>query len=370
MTFYRLSDLLPEKRLIQLILVLPVIYLLFISSSGYQDYNEKNSWTVVIDPGHGGKDPGALGRISKEKDIVLGVGLKLGNYIERNFDDVEVIYTRKTDEFIELDRRAEIANKAKADLFISLHANSWENRNIAGSETYAMGLHTDARNLEVAMKENAVITFEENYTTKYEGYDPESPESFIVFSLMQNTFLEQSLQFASYVQTQFRDRAKRIDRGIKQAGFIVLWRTTMPSVLIEIGYISNSNEEKYMISDTGQDYIASAVFRAFREYKNAIERKSDFSQAALDTTRIHFMVQISASKRPIPAESEYFKDLDDVKEFKTDKLYKYAVGNEYSYDEIMKYIQIIKTSFPDAFIIAVRNEKIIPLREALNEINE
>jgi N-acetylmuramoyl-L-alanine amidase len=251
-----------------------------------------------------------------------------------------------------------------------LHANYWKNRNISGSETYAMGLHTDARNLEVAMKENAVITFEENYTTKYEGYDPESPESFIVFSLMQNTFLEQSLEFASYVQTQFRDRAKRIDRGVKQAGFIVLWRTTMPSVLIEMGYISNSDEEKYLISDQGQDYIASAIFRAFREYKSAIERKSTFTQAASDTTRIRFMVQISASKKPIPPESDHFKGLADVKEFKTEKLYKYAVGSEYSYDEIVKYIQIIKTSFPDAFIIAVRNKKIIPIQEALNEINK
>jgi N-acetylmuramoyl-L-alanine amidase len=325
---------------------------------------------VVIDPGHGGKDPGALGKISREKDIVLGLGLKLGNYISENFSDVEVIYTRTADEFVELHRRAEIANKAKADLFISLHANSWKNRNILGSETYVMGLHTDEKNLEVAMKENAVITFEEDYTTKYEGYDPDSPESFIIFSLVQNTYLEQSLNFAAFVQDQFRERAKRIDRGVKQAGFLVLWNTTMPSVLVEIGFISNASEEAYLRSESGQDYIASAIYRAFRDYKIAVENKSDFSRSTRNTSRVQFMVQIMASKKPIPLDSEHFSGFKEVKEFKSNDIYKYAVGSEFSYDEIMKYIQRVKTRFSDSFIIAVENGKIIPLNEALKKIYE
>ncbi len=370
MTFYNISALFLQKRLITLFLVLCGVYLSVTGASGAQSQDTKRVWKVVIDPGHGGKDPGALGKISREKDIVLGVGLKLGNYISENFNDVEVIYTRTTDRFVELNRRAEIANKAKADLFISLHANSWKNRNILGSETYVMGLHTDEKNLAVAMKENAVITFEEDYTTKYEGYDPDSPESFIIFSLVQNTYLEQSLDFASFVQNQFRERAKRIDRGVKQAGFLVLWNTTMPSVLVEIGFISNAAEETYLLSEAGQNYIASAIFRAFRDYKIAVENRSDFSKIPAETSSVCFMVQVMASRKPIPLDSEHFKGFEHVKEFKTGGMYKYAVGNESRYDEIMQYIQKVKIRYGDSFIIAVENDKIIPLNEALKKINE
>jgi len=214
MTYHNIYAFFIQKRVIASFLVLCACNLLLAESIREQSEDPKKIWKVVIDPGHGGKDPGALGTTSKEKDIVLSVALKLGNYISENFEDVEVLYTRKSDEFIELYKRADIANKAKADLFISLHTNSWKTTKPVGSETYVMGLHTDEKNLAVAMKENAVITFEEDYTTKYEGYDPKSPESFIIFSLMQNTYLEQSLNFASHVQTQFKDRAKRIDRGV------------------------------------------------------------------------------------------------------------------------------------------------------------
>ena len=335
-----------------------------------QSEDPKKVWKIVIDPGHGGKDPGAVGRTCKEKDIVLSVALKLGKIITENFDDVEVMYTRKTDQFIELYRRADIANKAKADLFISLHTNSWKSSNPVGSETYVMGLHTDEKNLAVAMKENAVITFEEDYTTKYEGYDPGSPESFIIFSLMQNTYLEQSLTFASHVQSQFRDRAKRIDRGVKQAGFIVLWNTTMPSVLVEIGFISNPKEESYLKSQNGQDYLASAIFRAFREYKLSIDSKSDFSRTESESSTIHFMVQIIASRKHIPLDSDHFSGFENVREFQTGNIFKYAVGDEFSYDEIMKYIQKVKYRYSDSFIIAVQNGKIMPLSEALKKINK
>jgi len=370
MTFSNISAIFLQKRLITVFLVLCGFYLSVAGEKMMQPEGMEKVWKVVIDPGHGGKDPGALGRISREKDIVLGVGLKLGKYISENFSDVEVIYTRSTDQFVELHRRADIANKAKADLFISLHANSWKNRNILGSETYVMGLHTDEKNLEVAMKENAVITFEEDYSTKYEGYDPESPESFIIFSLVQNTYLDQSLNFASFVQDQFRERAKRIDRGVKQAGFLVLWNTTMPSVLVEIGFISNTAEETYLLSDAGQDYIASAIFRAFRDYKISVENKSDFSRNPTENPAVHFMVQVMASRKPIPLDSDHFTGFEPVKEFQTKDMYKYAVGDESSYDEIMKYIQKVKPRYSDSFIIAVENGKIIPLNEALKKINQ
>jgi N-acetylmuramoyl-L-alanine amidase len=222
---------------------------------------------VVIDPGHGGKDPGAVGSQSMEKDIVLSIGLQLGAYIEENFDDVEVIYTRTRDEFVELSRRAQIANENKADLFISIHCNASPSSRAYGSETFVMGLHKSEENLKVAKLENASILYEEDYLETYGGYNPNSPESNIIFSLFQNTHLNQSLKMASLVQDQFRERARRVDRGVKQAGFIVLWKVTMPGVLVEAGFLSNAREEKYLMSEMGQAHIASAIFRAFRDYK-------------------------------------------------------------------------------------------------------
>ncbi|MFW6222671.1 MAG: N-acetylmuramoyl-L-alanine amidase family protein, partial [Bacteroidota bacterium] len=191
---------------------------------------------VVIDPGHGGKDPGASGKYSKEKDIVLQVSKKLGHYIQKYMDDVKVIYTRDKDVFVPLHERADIANKNNADLFISIHANAISTSSVYGVETFAMGLHKSESNLEVAKKENKVIELEDNYEEEYEGFDPSSAESYIIFSLMQNTYLSQSLEFASYVQNQFRERVNRNDRGVKQAGFLVLWRTNMPSILVELGF--------------------------------------------------------------------------------------------------------------------------------------
>ncbi|HQH40449.1 MAG TPA: N-acetylmuramoyl-L-alanine amidase, partial [Bacteroidales bacterium] len=194
---------------------------------------------VVIDAGHGGEDPGAIGRTAREKDITLPIALKVGQYITENFNNVEVIYTRKNDTFIPLFDRADIANKNNADLFVSIHVNANpKNREAEGTETYVMGLHTDEKNFEVAKKENSVIVLEKDYSIKYEGFDPSSPESYIIFSLMQNKYLEQSLTLAAMVQDEFREKALRCDRGVKQAGFLVLWRTSMPSILIETGFIS------------------------------------------------------------------------------------------------------------------------------------
>ncbi|MBE0668162.1 MAG: N-acetylmuramoyl-L-alanine amidase, partial [Bacteroidales bacterium] len=228
-------------------------------------------WTVVIDAGHGGKDPGSIGYSkTKEKDLNLKVAIKTGQTIKDNLKDVKVIYTRTDDTFLGLDERAEVANKNKADIFISIHANAWKDKRPYGAETFVLGQSMDDANLKVAMKENSVITFEEDYQTKYEGYDPNSVESFIIFSLMQNTYLKQSTEFASLIQYQFRDRVGRFDRGVKQAGLVVLWRSTMPSVLVELGFITHPEEEKFLLSESGQDYLASAIFRAFRDYKNSI----------------------------------------------------------------------------------------------------
>lgn len=227
--------------------------------------------TIVIDPGHGGKDPGTMGKKSKEKDVALKISLKLGAYIEKNYPNVKVIYTRKEDKYVALDERAEIANRNKAQLFICIHANSVPGAPAHGTETFVMGLHKDKGNFEVAKRENSVILMDENYEQRYEGFDPKSPESYILFTLSQSAYHESSLRFAQKVENQFKTKAGRVSRGVKQAGFLVLWRTAMPSVLIETGFLSQSKEESFLLSDEGQDMIASGIYRAFKEYKTEIE---------------------------------------------------------------------------------------------------
>ncbi len=342
---------------------------------------------VVLDAGHGGHDPGAIGLRSKEKDIVLGITLKLGEYIEKNIPDVKVIYTRTKDEFVELHERADIANRNHADLFISIHANWWTNPRIYGAETFTMGTSNDARNLQVAMKENSVITLEEDYTTNYEGFDPNSAESYIIFNLMQKTYTHQSVAFADLVQHQFRERARRNDRGVKQERFLVLWKTTMPSVLIETGYLTNAAEERYLMSKQGQEYLASAIFRAFRDYKRSIESKSgngsfasgnDRPETVLtqasdpgieEEDRIYYMVQVLTTTRQRALDDIAFADYGHVAEFRTNNLFKYAVGRSDSFQEISTLVPSVQESFPGAFVIAVKAGKIIPLSEARNQNN-
>lgn len=238
--------------------------------------------TVVIDPGHGGKDPGCHGSKYKEKDIALAVSLKLGHYIEENIKDVKVVYTRKTDVFVELQERAEIANRAKADLFICIHCNSACvrdkklrrdicNEEAHGSETYVMGIKNEKGKLDVAKTENSAILLEDNYVKKYNGFDPNSDESYIIMSMFTDVYLTQSLSFASKIQKQYGTRTGRVDKGVKRASLWVLWRTYMPSVLTEMGFLTNPEEEAFLGSTKGQDYIASGIFRAFREYKDEIE---------------------------------------------------------------------------------------------------
>jgi N-acetylmuramoyl-L-alanine amidase len=226
---------------------------------------------VVINAGHGGKDPGTHGKFSKEKDVVLKVALELETLIKKHLPEVEVILTRRSDKFMELHDIASVSNKSGADLFISIHCNSNPNKAIVGSETYVMGLTKSAGNLEVAKRENSVILLEEDHKTKYEGFDPNSTQSHILFSLYQNAYIQNSLNLAGRIETQFKNRVGRVSRGVKQAGFLVLWRTNMPSVLVELGFLSNQREEKDLNDELKQSYMASAIFRAFRDYKEELE---------------------------------------------------------------------------------------------------
>ncbi len=238
--------------------------------------------TVVIDAGHGGKDPGCHGSKYKEKDIALAVALKLGKYIEENMKDVKVVYTRKTDVFVELQERAMIANRAKADLFICIHCNSAcvhdkvKRKDVCrdevhGAETYVMGIKNEKGKLDVAKRENSAILLEDDYVKKYQGFDPNSDESYIIMSMFNDTYLNQSLAFASKAQKQYAGKAGRVDKGVKRASLWVLWRTYMPSVLTEIGYLTNAEEEQFLGSNKGQEYVASGLFRAFRDYKDDVE---------------------------------------------------------------------------------------------------
>lgn len=240
------------------------------SSSNYINTEFKVD-VVVIDAGHGGKDSGTRGKKILEKDVALKIALKVGHYIESNVPGVKVIYTRKTDTYISLDERANIANRANADLFICIHANSMPGGRALGTETYVMGLHKDESNFEVAKRENSVILMDKDYKERYEGFDPDSPESYILFSLTQSAYQESSLLFAQKVEDQFKHRVGRHSRGVKQAGFVVLWRTTMPSVLIETGFLSHPTEEQFLAQERGQDLIASGIYRAFKEYKSEVE---------------------------------------------------------------------------------------------------
>lgn len=230
-----------------------------------------HAFTIVIDAGHGGRDAGAIGFISKEKNINLSIALELGRLLEANMKDMKVVYTRKTDVFVDLDKRAQIANKNKADLFISIHTNSTASgRNgttVQGTETFTLGMHRAADNLEVAKRENSVITLESDYEEKYEGFDPKSSESYIIFELMQDEYMKQSVLLADMIQKQFASHAGRINKGVKQAGFLVLREVSMPSALIEVGFINNRAEEKFLNSKEGIAKMSRSIYNAIKKYK-------------------------------------------------------------------------------------------------------
>jgi N-acetylmuramoyl-L-alanine amidase len=344
---------------------------------------------VVVDAGHGGLDPGSLGKYSREKDLNLAVALLVGKMIGDSFPSVEVIYTRKKDIFVALEERTNIANKHNADLFISIHANSVrKNSSAKGSETFVMGTKRSADNMEVAKRENAVITYEEDYTSKYEGYDPNSSESFIMFSLMQNAHLDQSLQMAALVQEELGTYPIKVNRGVKQDLFLVLWRTAMPSILIEMGFVSNPEDEKILASKEGQAHIAKSIFRAFINYKIHYDRQLELSNNVVTvkapvaektepavikseptavnsaTGKPSYRVQIMASKTKLTVTSKEFKSFNDVKVIYFDNWYKYTTGNFDSLEEAQKYcIETVRKHIKDAFIICVENEKVVPLKK-------
>ncbi len=246
------------------------VVLLLCSSSKLEFRRDYKVRTVVIDAGHGGKDVGCNGKYSHESNVALSLALQVGKLIEQNMPDVKVIYTRKTDHFVELIDRAGIANKNNADLFISIHLNSGP-ETAYGTETYTMGIQKSQGNLLVAKRENAVVLQEDNYKENYNGFDPNSPQSHILFTLHQSAYIDNSLRFADKVENEFRSKVGRKSRGVKQAPFLVLWKSYMPSVLIECGFLTNPTEEKFLNDKAGQTYMASGIYRAFKEYKKDLE---------------------------------------------------------------------------------------------------
>ena len=375
---------------------------------------EAKDFVVVIDAGHGGHDPGAIGKISKEKNINLNVALKLGKQIQKNCPDVKVIYTRTRDVFIPLNRRAEIANDAKADLFISVHTNALaNNRTAKGASTWTLGLAKSDANLEVAKRENSVILYESDYKTRYAGFNPNSSESYIIFEFMQDKYMSQSVHLASLVQKQFHNTCRRIDRGVHQAGFLVLKASAMPSILIELGFISTPEEERYLNSEAGTTTLANGIFRAFLTYKREQEIRLNGSSrtvlpedtpqpeeeaketakttpetppkptgqngkpasrpaekaavAQTESSSLVFKVQVLTSVRPLAKNDKRLKGLKNVDYYKEGGLYKYTYGASSDYNKVLRTKRSITAKFKDAFIVAFKNGKKVNINTAIKE---
>ncbi|GAB1452308.1 N-acetylmuramoyl-L-alanine amidase [Draconibacterium sp.] len=360
--------------------------------------DDKHISVVVIDPGHGGKDFGASVGNAREKDIVLDLALRVGESIKANYPATKVIYTRTKDVFIPLHERANIANKNEADLFISIHVNGNDNKSAQGTETFVLGQHRSKDNLEVAKKENSVILLEDDYNTTYEGFDPNSPESYIMFELVQDEYLDQSVMLASAIQTQFRQYAKRMDRSVKQAGFLVLRQTTMPSVLVEVGFISHTQERNYMLSENGKSALAASIFNAFKDYKKKIEDKSSFtihtesnssgkteaksnpskSQSPTNlnmggvqekkASNIIYSVQIAASKNKIDPSPSNFKGEKNVFRIESKDIVRYYSGRFDNYDDAFKEKNRIEKKFPESFVVAFENNELISVKKAIGKM--
>jgi N-acetylmuramoyl-L-alanine amidase len=340
-------------------------------------------FTVVIDAGHGGKDPGAISANKKlyEKEVTLKVALMVGENIKKNHPEVKVLYTRKTDVFVGLNDRARMANKANADLFISIHTNAAQNRTAKGAETYTLGIEEERteRNLEIAKRENGVIFLEDNHEKTYANFNPNSPESYIIFEYMQSEFVKESIHIAQYVQEHLTIDANRHDRGVRQAGFLVLNATSMPSILVELGYISNTEDAKYLGSDTGQKRMGHCISEAFDKYYADLKKLNAAHPIAATTTQPDsqapveehvkaiqendnhpvFKVQFLSSSKQLSQGDNAFKGLRPV-EFYYDKgLYKYTYGASTNYNEIIKVKKKVNEKFKDAFIIAfIKGERI------------
>ena len=345
---------------------------------------QTKQYIVVIDAGHGGHDPGAIGKISREKNINLSVALKLGKMIQTNCSDTKVIYTREKDVFVPLARRAEIANEAKADLFISIHTNSLGgNRKVKGASTWTLGLAKSDANLEVAKRENAVILYEDDYQTRYAGFNPNSSESYIIFEFMQDKYMSQSVHLASLVQKEFKQTAQRADRGVHQAGFLVLKASAMPSILVELGFISTPEEERYLNTESGRNALAKSIYRAFITYKKEQEaRRSNTSapsalsegekrdEATQPANTPVFKVQILASTRLIPQGSKEFKGVKEIAHYREKGMYKYTCGASTNYNEIVRLKRKLSDRFEGAFIIAFKNGEKMDIDAAIREYNK
>lgn len=366
--------------------LLTILILLFcFSTADFGQNTDLSLKTVVIDAGHGGKDSGTRSGNVFEKDIVLGVALKVGKFIQKDHPEVKVIYTRKTDRFIPLNERAEIANKNKADLFLSIHVNFYQSPSIAGTETYILGNPRSeennqrlAENLKVEKMENSVILLEDDYTTRYEGFDPNSAESHIMFDNIQNAFLDQSLTLADQIQNHFIDVANRKSRGVRQAGFLVLRETIMPSILIELGYISNSNERQFLVSNKGQDQLALAIAKAFDEYKKNYDERSaiklnesEEDEAPVNTTSTAeelpfrdqvlkgkwYAVQIMASKKELTNSQLKINDDEFLFHIEENGWNKYYLGFTQNYTSAIELQKEIGKKHKGAFLVVFNKGK-------------
>lgn len=344
---------------------------------------QEKLYTVVLDAGHGGKDPGNIGNGYREKNITLKVVKEIGKLLE-SYKDIQVVYTRQTDVLIDLWKRGEIANKKKADLFVSIHCDG-HTSNAYGSSTFVLGLHANKQNFEVAKKENAAILFEDNYQERYKGFDPNSPESFIGLTLMQEENLDKSLALANDVQMNFKSNLKRRDRGVKQAGFVVLHQTFMPSILVELGFLTNKNEGRYLNSKKGQKELATQISKAIRKYFDRIklntvstedvvyvdkvDTKDDVvDNSTIDTAKdeVLFKIQIASSRKKIKTKSYNFKGLKNVERVKVGKYYKYYYGHSSDYQDTKKALrQAKKKGYSSAFIAAFKNGEKVSLKNVL-----
>ena len=355
-------------------------------------------FTLVIDPGHGGHDAGALGAISKEKNINLAVALRFGKYVEQNLPEVRVIYTRTKDVFIPLNERANIANRANADLFISVHTNALPAGKVArGFETYTLGMHRAKDNLDVAMRENSVISMEKDYQQRYQGFDPRSSESYIIFEFIQGKNMERSVDLARMIQRGVCDGANRPDKGVHQAGFLVLRETSMPGCLIELGFITTPDEERLLNNDSRVDDIARGIYEAFAKYKNKYDRSVSVPYRAKDSEEVNipkivpdqepapktravtraevadapvFKLQIFVGSRNLRKGDAHFKGETDYDSFQEGNLVKYTLGASTNYNEIYRLRKEKLDKFPEAFIIAFKNGQRYDVNQAIREFKQ
>ena len=364
-------------------------------------YAANQRFTLVIDAGHGGHDAGALGAKSKEKNINLNVALAFGRYVERNMPDVRVIYTRTTDVFIPLHDRANIANKANADLFISVHTNALPAGKIArGFETYSLGMHRAKDNLDVAMRENSVISMEKGYQLTYQGFDPKSSESYIIFEFIQGKNMERSVEIARSIQNSVCQNANRPDKGVHQAGFLVLREISMPSCLIELGFITTPDEENLLNDESRIDDIAKAIYEGFAKYKNKYDKRvtipyrSQASEgndipsivpdsykrtvapvkkqtpASVKSDAPIFKVQILVSSRVLRKGDAHFKGEENYDSYQEGGMVKYTIGASANYNEIYQLRKSLLDKFPEAFIIAFKNGKKYDVNQAIREFKQ